>query len=190
MGLISTVLHSWDSCLPTITKGWFSGGCHSFYLFCLFSIHAFRITFIPPWVPSRDSNSVTYSRTAHYQLSYAAPWPSYATPCWVTLHPTELRCIPPSALLCALLSYVASYWATLHPAELRCNLLSYATCTLLSYAAPYWAMLHPTELRCTLTELRCVLQSAIIRQCWGRILKERMDSEKVPFQPKSRLFGY
>ncbi len=92
----------------------FSSCCHSFYLFYLFQLHTFIITFIQyiydlsigypsihqfhhclfaqrenlPGVPSRDSNSgMPYSRPAHYQLSYAAPLLSYAAPYWATLHP-------------------------------------------------------------------------------------------------------
>ncbi len=81
--------------------------CHSFCLFCyLFSTNIHSITFIQhilpspfaevplhhliacqlsgknlPVVASRESNSgLPYSKPTYYQLSYSAPWLSYAAP--------------------------------------------------------------------------------------------------------------
>ncbi len=96
-------------------------------------------------------------------------------PKWATLHHTKQCCIQLS-YAAPYLSYAApqelrfTRWAKLHPSELRWTLLSYAA-PCLSYAAPYelcytfWAKLqpsittlYPSELRLTLNELRGTLK--------------------------------
>ncbi len=186
MGLISTVLYSWDSCLLTITKS-LVGGCHFIYFVFFQYMHS----------ESHSCNDIVQNRhpspcdeaSLHFLIALVLsggkpPWD--ADPRFELGHaiqqasalPTELRCTM-TELRGTLLSYCTLYPTelyTLHPIELRCTLTE-LRCTLLSYAAPI------------ITLYQNVLQSAIIRQCWGRILKERMGSEKVTFQQNSRLFG-
>ncbi len=87
-----------------------------------------------------------------FQLSYAAPYLSYASLYQATPHPTELCTLHLSELLCILWAKLHSIWATPHSTKLRPTQLSYVRCTFLSYYAF-------SELRCTVSELRLILPS-------------------------------
>jgi hypothetical protein len=92
----------------------------------------------------------------------------FLAPYWVTVYPTELRCIP--------YGIAHPNWDTLHPTELHCTLLTYAA---------------PCELRCTLIGLHTVPLCNFVKYrnaglSGTRSARHRKEKMPMPYQVRSR----